>query len=101
MYILNILSALFAVGAGTLWLVSARVKTPEHFAVHVVKGDSPFQQPLGNNPLGGTYVGQAYSRDFESLGNALRKQSQLSAAAAACASIAAFAQAVSLFLNHL
>ena len=91
---LTILSVLFAIAAATLWFVSAIVKTPTSFAIHVVR---PQQQLLGGNPMGGTYVGQAYSEDLVSLANALKRQSRFSALAAFCAGISALLQTASVF----
>jgi hypothetical protein len=93
MITLTILSALFAVAAAILWFLSAVIKTPNNFSVHVVR---PQQQPMGGNPPGGTYVGQAYSDDFVSLANALKRQSKFSARAAICAGISAILQTASL-----
>lgn len=93
---LQILSALAAIPAALLWFLSAVVKTPQSFSVHVVRPDSP---PLGGNPLSGEYVGQAYSNDLVNLANALRRQSRLSGWAALCASISAILQAVSILAS--
>lgn len=94
---LTLLSAIFAVAAALFWFVSAVIQTPERFAITVVAPDSPMGQPLGGNPLGGIHVGQAYSADLIALANALRRQSKLSAWAAACAGISALLQTVQLF----
>ena len=85
------LSALFAIAAAVLWFVSAVVKTPTSFAIHVVRPD---QQPMGN-PMGAIYVGQAYSEDLVSLANALKRQSKFSAWAAICAGISATCAGIS------
>ena len=95
MSVITILSALFAIAAAILWFVSAIVKTPTSFAIHVVR---PHLPPMGD-PLGATYVGQAYSEDLISLANALKRQSKFSAWAAICAGISAFLQAVSVFAS--
>ena len=95
---LSVLSALFAIPAAVLWFMSARVETPEHFNVHVVGPDSPMGLPLGGNPMGGVYVGQAYSRELVALAEALSKQSRLSAYAAGCAGVSALLQAVTALL---
>ena len=76
---LTILSALFAIVAAVLWFITAMVKTPMSFAIHVAR---PNQQPMGGSPMGGTYVGQAYSEDLVSLTSALKRQSKFSAWAA-------------------
>jgi hypothetical protein len=94
MSILSLLSAIFAIAAAALWFLSAVIKTPEHFAIHVVNlGGS---KPIG--PIGGGYVDQAQSSDLIDLANALRKQSRLSAWAASCAGVSALLQAALLFL---
>jgi hypothetical protein len=93
---ITILSALFAIGAAVLWFFSAVVKTPTSFAIHVVR---PQQQPMGGNPMGGTYGGQAYSEDLISLANALKRQSKFSAGAAICAGISALLQTASLLVS--
>jgi hypothetical protein len=97
MSVLTILSALFAIAAAVLWIFSAVVKTPTNFAIHVVR---PIQPPMGVNPLEGTYVGQAYSRDLISLANALKRQSKFSAWAAICAGISALLQTASLIVQR-
>jgi hypothetical protein len=94
---LNFLSAFFAIAAAALWFISAVIKTPERFAIHVAAPDSVMGHPLGGNPLGGSYVGQAHSNDLIALANALRRQSRLSAWAASCAGVSALLQAASLF----
>jgi hypothetical protein len=71
------------------------VKTPTDFAIHVVHTS----KPMGGNPIGGTYVGQAYSEDLVSLANALRRQSKFSAWGAICAGISAIFQTASLFAS--
>ena len=95
---LNCGAVLFAIAAAVLWFLSASVKTPDGFSVHVVRPDSYMGQPMGGNPLGGTYVGHAYSDDFKSLADALRRQSKLSALAAVCAGVSAVLQALSLYI---
>jgi hypothetical protein len=87
---LNILSALFASAAAGLWLMSARVKTPDSFSIHVVRPD----RPIGDNLTHGTYMGHAHSQDFIVLADALKRQSRLSACAAICAACAAAMQGV-------
>jgi hypothetical protein len=89
-------SILFAMAAAMLWWLSAIVKTPKSFAVHVVRPNDPMRLPLGGNPLGGAYVGNAYSKDFSVFTDALRRQSKLSALAAICAGVSAALQAVAL-----
>ena len=98
MSILTILSALFAIVAALLWFISAMVKTPESFSIHVARPNSFMGEPLGGNPLGGTYVGQAHSSDLVTLANALRRQSKFSAWVAGCAGISAIMQAASLLI---
>ena len=93
---ITILSALFAIAAAVLWFVSAVVKSPTTFKIHVV---NPQQQPLGGNPVGGTYVGQAYSEDLVSLADSLKRQSKFSARAAICAGVSALLQTASLFVT--
>lgn len=75
---LNGLSALFAVAAAVLWFCSAKVSTPEKFAIHVTE-------------FGGSY-GFGYSPELIVLAGALVKQSKLSAHAATCAAVAACVQ---------
>jgi hypothetical protein len=90
--ILSVASAIFAAIAAGLWFVSAVVKTPDSFSIHVVR---PNSGPLGE-PLDGTYVGQAHSNDLIELANALRRQSRFSAWAATAAGISALAQTAAL-----
>jgi hypothetical protein len=95
--ILDILTAVFAIIAAVLWLKSAKIKTPENFSIYVVK---PNQTPLGGNPMGGTYLGNAYSQDLTELAIALKKQSKLSANAASFAALSAMIQALSILTKH-
>lgn len=90
----NILSALFALAAAVHSLMSTWVKTPKTFSVHVVQPD----RPIGGNLAHGTYVGHAYSEDFITLADALKRQSRLSACAAGCAACSAALQAVLFFI---
>jgi len=90
--ILNCGSAVSAIIAAILWFMSAKIKTPNHFGIYVVKPDGVMGEPLGD-PLGGKYIGHAYSSDLELLGNNLIRQSKLSAWAAIAAGISAVTQA--------
>lgn len=92
---LQILSITTAVAAAIFWFLSAVVRTPKSFAVHVVRAEGPMGQPMGG-PVGGTYVGQAYSNDFLELASALKRQSRLSALAAVFAGVSAGLQAASM-----
>lgn len=100
MRFLNILSALFAFGAASLWLMSARVRTPGSFSVHVSRSDG-FGEPLGGGPMFGKYIGHAHSEDFVTLASALKRQNSLSARAAVCAACAAALQGVTLIREFL
>jgi hypothetical protein len=93
-------SIVFALAAAVLWFLSAVVKTPDSYSVHVVRPRSGLDQPLGGDPIGGAYIGQAYSNDFVSLANALRRQSKLSAWAAVCAGVSAAPQALLLYFQQ-
>src|ERR1700722_11231566 len=89
---LTITSALISGVAAILWLLSARVKTPETFQVHVVRPD---MAPMGG-PVGGQFVGHGYSTELTDLANALRRQSKLSAQAAICTAVSVFVQIAAL-----
>ena len=93
MYILNILTAIFASIAAILWFLSAKIEIPKSFSIHVVKPDIG---PMGGNPMGGTYQGQGYSDDLTRLGNSLVKQSRLSAWGAIFAGLSAITQTLSI-----
>lgn len=93
---LNILTAIFAFVAAILWFLSAKIKTPNSFSIHVVKPD---EMPLGGNPMGGTYQGHAYSSDLIKLAESLSQQSKLSAWAAIFAGLSAIIQTISILLN--
>ena len=94
---LNIITALFALAAAILWFLSAKVKTPNSFSIHVVKPNG--QEPLGGNPIGGTYQGHGYSSELTKLAESLSKQSKLSALAAIFAGLSAITQTISIFCN--
>jgi hypothetical protein len=98
--VLGGVSAITAVVAAALWFVTARVTTPNSFSIFVARANGSFGKPLGD-PLGGTYVGHAYSEDLNKLADALRRQSRLSAWAAVFAGIAAFSQTGSLIAQLL
>lgn len=87
---LNCLSALCAIVAAVLWFKSAIISLPNQFNIYVVK---PNELPMGGNPLGGVYMGNAYSEDIENLRVALVRQSSLSAKAAIFAGLSAVMQA--------
>ncbi len=101
MITIDILSALFAFAAGLLWLKSAIVETPKSFAIYVVKPTGNLGQPLGGNPIGGEYMGHAYSQDLNNLANALIAQSKTSGYAAFCACAAALLQAMSITIHAI
>jgi hypothetical protein len=90
--VLSALSALAGLAAAVLWFLSALVRTPENFAIHVAKANGMMGEPLGGGPFGGTYVGHAYSQDLIDLANALRRQSRLSGKAAILTAIAVILQ---------
>ena len=87
-------SAVLALLAAVLWWMSARVDLPYKFNVHVVK---PHQAPMGQ-PLGGIYVGHAYSEEFIQLSDGLSKQSRLSAWAAIAAGLSALSQSIATII---
>ena len=79
-------SSTTGIAAAILWAISAYVKTPKSFSVYVSAAEAG----------GGQVVGYGSSPDLEKLGQALRRQSGFSAAAAISAAIAAVTQAISL-----
>ena len=87
MDIRHVIGIIFAIIAALLWLGSALVPIPKKVSGHVVR---PRQSPLGGDPLDGTYIGQFYSEDMDSLTSSLRKQSK-------CSAIAAVLTALSIF----
>lgn len=87
---LNIISALFALAAALLWLMSAWVKTPKTFSIYVVRPN----RPISFGAMSGTYMGHAHSEDLTTLADALKRQSRLSAWAAGCAAFSAALQGV-------
>ena len=94
-----VVSALFAIAASVLWFMSARIKTPEQFSIHVARPHGSMGQPLGGDPLAGTYVGHAYSQELVILATALRRQSRFSAWAAASAGLSVLAQVGALIAS--
>jgi len=69
---------------------------PSSFSIDVVKPDG---EPIIENPMEGTYMGQAYSKDLVKLAQALRRQSKLSSRAAIFASSSAILQIISFMLK--
>lgn len=95
---ISLACAFFAFAAAALWLWSARIKTPEKFAIHVVRGTTWMQQPLGGGAIDAEFVGTAHSKDLVALANGLRRQSELSGWAAISAAVAAILQGLLVFL---
>ena len=90
-------SAAFAFAASALWLWSARIRTPERFSIHVVRGTSVMQQPMGGS-IDAEFIGTAHSKDLVALASGLRRQSELSGWAAVCAALAAALQGLLVFI---
>jgi|SRR5450759_763477 hypothetical protein len=88
---LNIASALFAVGAAVLWLLSAKVRLPNQFPITVISVHEMVDQIIGAQ-----VISTGSSPEIDDLGRALIRQSKLSSAAAVCAGIAATCQAIVL-----
>jgi hypothetical protein len=86
-------SALAALVAAALWLMSAKVKIPKSFPIYVVKPDAFAGQMLGG-PLGAEYSGFGHSDELDSLAAALVRQSRLSAWAAGAAATSAVLQGI-------
>jgi hypothetical protein len=95
---LEIVSAVFAILAAALWLVSSRVKTPREFPIKIIS----WHIYDGEEVTGAQVAGESYgtSENLEVLGTALIKQSRLSSYAARCAAISAFCQAAIAFIHH-
>lgn len=92
----SISSAVFAGLAAVLWWWSATIRTPTTFRIGVDRPDASFFQPDGP-PLGIGPVATAHSEELEELGNALRKQSRISASAALSAGLSAACQVAVAF----
>jgi len=97
MPVIKCASAVFAIAAAILWFVSARIKTPESFSIHVARAGTLQGQLLAGGVIGSQYAGHGYSPELTALGESMCRQSKWSAAAAVCAGIAAILQAVSDF----
>jgi hypothetical protein len=93
--VLNCAGAVTGFVGAILWLWSARIKTPERFAIHVAK---PQMEPMGQ-PLGGTYVGNGYSPELTTLANALMRQSRLSACAAIATAVSVLLTTAAGFMS--
>jgi hypothetical protein len=92
----NVVSAVFALFAAVLWLLSALVKTPAVFQLRAVQSDEYIENSIrGVNPAHA--VGTVQSDDLPRLAAALQRQSRLSAAAALCACVSAIAQAIAVW----
>jgi hypothetical protein len=87
MLCLKVAEVLFAGAAAGLWFTSAIIKTPNSFRIIVNSLFDP-EMPVASSP------------ELTTLANTLRRQSHLSASAAACAGGAATLQAVSLILAN-
>jgi hypothetical protein len=90
---LQVASAIFAIVAAVFWLVSAIVRMPKEFPIRVSVSNAP-------SHLATSAYSPAYgeSEELNTLGQALLKQSRLSAAAAASAALAAFLQAFAILI---
>lgn len=81
--------------SAALWLLSANVKVPHTFEIHVVEAQTcPIVQPTS-----GDYIGQGHSPELEELSQALHHQSRISAWAASATAIAVACQAISFFVS--
>lgn len=94
-YCLQLASAGAALAAGALWFWSVKVAFPDRYTINVVRPDEGL---FGPEPMGGTFVGQAYSSDFKRLTSALATQSKRNSYAALAAGLSAILQAVSLLV---
>jgi len=89
---LNILSAITAILAASLWFISAAIKIPNDIGVY---DNSTHRRPkdapvfMG---LGGSLIASDFHEKTKTLLHALQKQSKLSAGAAICAGISALCQ---------
>lgn len=81
----QILSAIFALTAASLWLGAALVRTPRNFSVQVTTWHTHNSENIdGSETAGG---GHGTSDELETLGRALAWQSRLNASAAASAAL--------------
>lgn len=90
---LNYSSAACGFVAAGFWLASARVEIPSEFSVTVVQVDQFVENPMGG-PNPGHFPGTGRSPQLNALGEALGRQSRLSAAGAWFAGAAAILQAL-------
>lgn len=92
MAVIQYASAIFAAMAAILWFISALVKIPQDFPIYVEPST-----PMREGYVGGTEdIGYGFSKELNELGQALRRQSSWSAAAAASAGMSAILQAVAI-----
>jgi hypothetical protein len=87
---LEILAALFALGAGVLWFLSALVKTPASFDIAV---------DITRATCDGSVGGTGYSMQLSQLAHALKTQSRRNGYAALCFCAAALLAAARLFIG--
>jgi hypothetical protein len=86
---LQLASAIFAIAAAVLWLVSATVKLPNNFPITVTSLHTMMDQLIGAQ-----IVSSGSSSELDQLGQAMIRQSRWSAWAAGCAAVAAVCQAI-------
>lgn len=91
---LNGISALFAISAALLWFCSARVKIPTKFPITVTS-----DKTIGDTRIGGVVASSGSSKEINNMAKALIRQSNLSAAAAISAGIAAILQALAQYIS--
>lgn len=94
----DLASALFALGAAVLWIASAKVKTPKSFSIDVITVHNGDAEIPSGEVVGG---GFGTSPELNDLGNALVKQSKLSAFAASSAAIAAGLQFLTILAHQI
>lgn len=95
----QILSAIFALIAASLWLGAALVRTPRNFSVQVKTWHTHNSENVdGSETAGG---GHGTSDELEILGIALARQSRLNASAAAIAALSATCQAAAIWFLKL
>ena len=96
-FLLNLVSAVLALAAGALWLLSAKVKLPSEFPIVIMT--THYADP--EIPAVGEINGTGKSQQIDDLGKSMIQQSDWSRRAALCACGSAFCQAAMIFLSKI
>lgn len=95
---IKVLEIVFAILSAYFWYKSTRITLPEKFSIHVVRPTTGLGHPMGQ-PMGGEFVGMAYSNDLLQLAEGLKNQGKWNTQAACYTGIYVLLQITEIFLK--